>query len=354
MTPKERVKKALARQPTDMIPFSMGFGVNMPALLKFAEYMNMTVNEANALFSDCSDIRHVYPKYIGPAARNTVRGNRQIDIWGVERQNISYGTGEYSEICRYPLSGIEDVSELAGYMWPDISWFDFSVIPGQINRIISKGDRAVMSSGGNIFETAWYMRGFETMLADLLSEPEIASAIMQKVTDFYCEYQTQILTAGEGEIDIVFTADDIGGQTGLLMSPELWEKLIKPHHVKLNRVIHSLGAKVMYHTDGSVMDAVDGLIDMGIDVLEALQFDAKGMDPEILKSKYGDRLCFQGGISVQSTLPFGTAGDVKKETEDRISVLGKDSGYILAPSHAIQAGTPPQNIEAFLKAAGRL
>ncbi|MHB1152696.1 MAG: uroporphyrinogen decarboxylase family protein [Eubacteriales bacterium] len=355
MTPRERIIKALNHEPTDIIPFSIGFGLTFPALKRFAEYMYLTLNEAHTLLTNCSDTSHVSPRYIGPPERNTVTSdNKQVDIWGVVRHNISYGDGEYSEICGYPLSGIEEVSELVNYLWPDTDWFDFSVIPGQIDQIINDGDRAVISSGGNIFETSWYMRGFETMLGDLLVAPEIASEIMERVTKFFIDYQTKILTAAEGGIDMVFTADDIGGQTGLLMSLDLWEKMIKPHHAKLNRVIHSFGAKVLYHTDGSVMEAVPGLIDMGIDILEALQFDAFGMDPEILKKQYGEKLCFHGGVSVQSTLPFGTVNDVKNETTERIRILGRNSGYILAPSHAIQAGTPPQNIEAFLKAAGRL
>lgn len=355
MTPRERILKALNHEPTDIIPFSIGFGLTMPTLKKFSEYMYLTLNETNTLLLNCSDTRQVSPKYIGPSERFTnTSDSKNIDIWGVIRHSVSYGVGEYSEICEYPLSEIEDISELDKYLWPNIDWFDFNVIPEQINQIREDGDRAVISSGGNIFETSWYMRGFETMLGDLLIAPEIASGIMEHVTDFFIKYQTEILNASDGGIDMVFTADDIGGQSGLLISLDLWEKMIKPHHVKLNRVIHSFGAKVLYHTDGSVMEAVPGLIDMGIDILEALQFDADGMDPETLKIKYGDKLCFHGGVSVQSTLPFGSVDDVNKEIAERIRVLGRNSGYILAPSHAIQAGTPPQNIEALLKAAGRI
>jgi len=127
--------------------------------------------------------------------------------------------------------------------------------------------------------------------------------------------------------------------------------MIKPHHVRLNRAIHEFGVKVIYHTDGAVMDAVSGLADMGIDVLQALQFSAKGMDTQKLKYNYGDRLCFEGGVSVQTTLPFGSVEDVRREVEGLIAVLGKGGGYILGPSHAIQAGTPPENIVAMFDTA---
>ena len=135
------------------------------------------------------------------------------------------------------------------------------------------------------------------------------------------------------------------------MSLDTWETVLKPQHRRMNDAIHELGAKVIYHTDGSVMTAVEGLIDMGVDVLQALQFDAKGMDPVALKRDHGDRLCFEGGISVQRTLPFGTADEVRQEVLERIAVLGENGGYILGPAHAIQAGTPPENIAAMFDTA---
>jgi uroporphyrinogen decarboxylase len=96
---------------------------------------------------------------------------------------------------------------------------------------------------------------------------------------------------------------------------------------------------------------VDGLIDMGIDILQALQFSADDMDPAVLKDRFGDRLCFEGGVSVQTTLPFGTTDDVAQEVRHLIRTLGKDGGYILGPSHWIQAATPPENIVAMFDTA---
>jgi uroporphyrinogen decarboxylase len=160
-----------------------------------------------------------------------------------------------------------------------------------------------------------------------------------------------MLEVADGAVDLTFTADDIAGQRGLLLSLDMWERFIKPHHVRLNKTIHEFGVKVIYHSDGGVTRAVPGLIDMGIDVLQALQFSARGMDPASLKRDFGDRLCFEGGVSVQTTLPFGTTDAVRSETEMLISVLGTDGGYILGPSHAIQAGTPPENVLAMFDTA---
>lgn len=131
----------------------------------------------------------------------------------------------------------------------------------------------------------------------------------------------------------------------------MWQEFVKPYHVRLNQAIHEFGVRVIYHTDGAVMDAVPGLIHMGIDVLQALQFSAEGMDPFELKERYGDRLCFEGGVCVQQTLPWGTEDDVRAETIRLIDALGPGGGYILGSSHAIQAGTPPKNIVAMFDTA---
>jgi len=347
LTPRERVRLALEHRETDRIPFCMICGgINAPARRELEEYLGrergITVDD---LVRPLVDIVQVGPEYVGP---KLAPGR---DFWGVHRREVSYGEGSYLEIDDYPLAGAEDAGDLEAHAWPGTGWFDYSVIPGRIAEARAERDVAVYVVNGNIFESSWYMRGFERMLMDFVINPELAAAVMTRTTDFLVEHFRAMLSAAPGEIDLAMTADDIGGQSGLLMSLEMWEEFLKPHHVRLNAAIHELGSKVIYHSDGAIMEAVPGLIDMGVDVLQALQFSADGMEPASLKGSFGDRLAFEGGVSVQTTLPFGTPDDVRAEVEHLITVLGKGGGYILGPSHAIQAGTPPENIVAMLDAA---
>lgn len=347
LTHRERVRLALEHRETDRVPIAMVCsGLNPPAHADLSEYLraNRGVSVEQYL-KPLLDIEYIGPCYIGPP----LEPNQ--DIWGVVRRSVSYGTGSYEEIDFYPLANAESIDDLRGYNWPSTEWFDYSGIPESIRRANAEQEYCLMISGGNPFETAWYMMGLEKMFADLVLEPELADCILTRVTEFFVEHTRKTLEAAGGMVDLVFTADDIGGQQGLLLSLGMWEDYIKPHHERLNRLIHEFGARVIYHTDGAVMPAVPGLIDMGIDVLQALQFDAHGMDPDVLKASYGDRLCFEGGISVQSTLPFGTVEAVREEVRERIRVLAKDGGHILGPSHAIQAGTPPENIVAMFDTA---
>jgi uroporphyrinogen decarboxylase len=161
------------------------------------------------------------------------------------------------------------------------------------------------------------------------------------------------MSAAGPRIDIIWTSDDIAHQHGRLMSLKTWRDLVAPHHERLNRRIHELGARVMYHSCGAVRPFIPALIDIGVDVLDVLQFSAAGMDPSEIKASFGETLCFHGGMDVQSTLPFGSEEEVRRVTRERIDVLSRNGGYILAPTHNIQADTPPANIVAMYEEAVR-
>jgi uroporphyrinogen decarboxylase len=347
LSPRERVRLALRHTTTDRIPIGLVCGgINPPALESLDEWLRRERGiSATAYLAPLVDIVEVAPRYVGPAIAP------DTDIWGVRRRAVSYGSGSYDEIALYPLAGEVTVDSLGHHAWPDPAWFDYAGLRESVAAARKRADSCLIVTNGNIFETSWYMRGFEQMLMDVMTDEELVHAIMGKVTDFYIAFFSRILEAVPGEIDLVFTADDIGDQRGLLMPYDRWEKLLKPYHRKLNDAIHGHGAKAIYHTDGSIMDAVGGLVDMGIDVLQALQFSADNMDPVRLKAEHGEHLCFEGGVSVQTTLPFGTPEEVRREVEERITVLGRQGGYILGPSHWIQAGTPPENIVAMFDAA---
>lgn len=347
LSPRERIRLALSHQTTDRVPIGLVCaGLNPPAYRGLADWLvTQRGVSVEQYLSPIVDIVEVSPRYIGPPLP------AGADIWGVTRRDVSYGSGSYNEIALYPLAGEWTPGNLDTHRWPDPAWFDYQGLPETIAAARDRADSCIMVTNGNIFETSWYMRGFEQMLMDLMTEEELVHAVMRRVTDFYVAFFTRVLEAAPGQIDLVFTADDIGDQRGLLMPYDRWERLLKPYHCRLNDAVHERGAKIIYHTDGSIMDAVGGLVDMGIDVLQALQFSADNMDPVRLKDGFGDKLCFEGGVSVQTTLPFGSPDDVRREVEERITVLGRRGGYILGPSHWIQAGTPPENIAAMFDTA---
>jgi uroporphyrinogen decarboxylase len=174
----------------------------------------------------------------------------------------------------------------------------------------------------------------------------------QRFTLFY-EMTERALRAANGAIDIVHVGEDFGSQRGLLISPTTFEVMFRPKYEKMFELAHQYGAITMMHCCGSVRRLIPRFIDIGLDVLDVIQTSAAGMDIRELHDEYGKDLSFAGSICVQSTLPFGTVEDVKREVELRLNLFAQ-GGLILGPSHQIQAGTPLENIIAMYETAGSL
>ena len=188
---------------------------------------------------------------------------------------------------------------------------------------------------------------------DLVNQPEIPQYIMERLTDLYVENTRRVLELAGDRLDMVYFYDDVATQQNLMISARMWRRVIKPLHQRIIDVAKARGIPVMYHCDGALVPLLPELIDMGVDLLNPVQADAAGMDPQRLKDEFGDRLSFHGGIDIIKTLPRGSVTDVKAEVAERSRVLGKNGGYILASSHHIQSDTPLANVFAMYEMAGR-
>jgi uroporphyrinogen-III decarboxylase len=147
---------------------------------------------------------------------------------------------------------------------------------------------------------------------------------------------------------MIWTGDDVGMQTGMLMSPKVWRRFLKPkmaHFIASLKTIHPQ-VKVAYHSDGNVSAIIPDLIEIGLDVLNPIQ--PACMDPAELKRKYGDKLCFWGSMDEQYTLPFGTAEDVRGQVLTRLKTIGQDGGLVIGPTHHVQLDTPMDNFWAMV------
>lgn len=160
--------------------------------------------------------------------------------------------------------------------------------------------------------------------------------------------------ACDGLIDLAQVTDDLGSQTGPLISMASYREFYAPQHKRFIDLSHEFGIKVMHHDDGSCRPFLPLLVEMGIDVLNPVQWNCPGMDLRELKAEFGNRICFHGGIENQRILPFGTPGEVRAEVRHCIDELASDgTGYILAPCHNIQVVSPVENILAMYDEAQR-
>lgn len=353
LSPRARVALAVEHQEPDRVPINYVGEPETNAALR--EYLGLA-DEEQVLDRLGVDMRPVFPRYIGPGEKvgyATVYPSSLgvvpapgEDIFGVRREPVRNPYGRYYEVVYSPLIEVQNLAEVDAYPWPRVEWFDPGSLVPQIEYVNRNQEYYITIFGGCVFENAWAVRGFQQILTDLIDWPELADRIMEKITDFGDEFLARALEGGQGHIDMVRLSDDVGSQAGMLVSPHMWRTQFRPHLKRLIDTAKSYGVKVRYHSDGDIGPIIPDLIELGVDVLNPLQFTALNIGPEVLKRRYGDRLCFEGGVDTRDLLPRGTHDEVQAETQRLVRVLGAHGGYILNSVHNIQPDVPVENILA--------
>jgi uroporphyrinogen decarboxylase len=255
------------------------------------------------------------------------------------------GSAHYQETVAPPLrASSRPPSWIAYPYWPDPDRFEYAAAMALARKARDHGF-ATIGPWVSCFEIYSQLRGIEQSLMDLALNPALVEATLDRVEEIQTEMMHRFLSQAADLVDLVFISDDIGGQNGMLMSPRMWRRHLKPRLKRWCDLIHSYGIRVFYHTDGGVGPVIPELIEVGIDVLNPIQHACPGMALEELAQAYGDHLIFHGGIDNQRVLPFGTADDVRAETLHCLETLGAGrEGYICCSCHNVQPGTPVENI----------
>ena len=354
MNSRERFKAAMRGEKTDRFLFD--FWMSKGFENKLVKERGLSKED----FLDKFDVDFRFiegPKYIGPELK--VSGVIDEDIWGVKRKavvvDLSGGTEIYKEVEFSPLEAANTVEEIENYShWPSADWFDYSEIEKQCDKVLDK-NKVVVFMGDRMnriaqLKPAMYIRGMEKILMDMCINPEIANAIFKKIRDFYFEYSEKIYKSANGKLDVVLTGDDFGAQNAPLISPKMWSDFLGDGFEKYVQIAKKYGLTVMHHSCGSIKQIIPLLIDRGLDILQSLQPEAANMDAETLQKEFGDKLAFQGGISIQQTLPFGNFKEIEAEVKSRKETFGKNNNYILCSSHNVQADVSVENAEILLNA----
>lgn len=289
------------------------------------------------------DLRSVWPDYVGPQLPTFDDGSWR-DWWGLRKRMI----GPFEEVVEPPLADAQTVADVEAHPWPDPDWFDYK---GMRPTCEALGEYAlvVRDPGPHatcVLRLAIFLRGMEKFMMDLALNPDLAQAIIERVERFYLEFDKRIFEAVGDLTDIYFIADDVGVQDGLMISPRMFRKFIRPSLERFIAQAKAHGQRVMYHTCGAVRRLIPDFIEMGIDILNPIQVSAKGMEPAGLKQDFGDALCFHGALDVQTILSQGTPDQVRVEVTRLCQVLGQGGGFILAPTNNVMPETPVENILA--------
>jgi uroporphyrinogen decarboxylase len=279
-----------------------------------------------------------------------------IDEWGIKWRRVDYAMGHYWEVAHSPLADA-CVEDLQRYSWPD------PLDPGRMANLAEEAETlyegteyAIVGECGfkGFWEPGYMLRGYERLLIDLVTQPEFVAGLMNKLLEINMLGTGQFLDAVGPYIQVFRAGDDLATQRGLMMSPKTFRRLLKPvYRTFFDFVKSKTRARILFHSCGNVTELIDDLIEMGVDAINPVQVSAMG-DMAELKTRFGQRISFWGGIDTQGVLPFGTQQDVREEVRRRIRDLAPGGGYVLAAVHNIQPDVPPQNIVTMTEAARKL
>jgi len=241
--------------------------------------------------------------------------------------------------------------DLKKYKFPSASQFTepiYKDVETAIRSINENSDKFnIIHMGWGLFEQTWRLRGFENALIDAIEEPEFYKEILGRLTEIYVE---MVKTCAGIPADAFFFGDDWGDQRGVILGPDRWRELIKPHWKLIYDEVHKQGKYVISHSCGSIADILDDAIEIGLDVYESVQPEARGMEPFGLKTRWGDKITFWGCLGSQSIIPFGTPNELKSMIKKLCTVMGENGGYIISPAKPLQPETPVENAVAILEA----
>jgi uroporphyrinogen decarboxylase len=341
MTNRENIMAACRRQKPEHIPFGLTFCASLYEEFKkrtgctdYAAYYGL---DYRFMYMDGSANPVDYSSYYKELPRGT-----WIDEWGVA--HIPGSVAHFSRRL-HPMENFTSPKQIWEFPTPDITAdYRYERLKKRVAEVHSEGNAAIFFAI-QLFEPAWYLRGLDNFLCDMINDEDMAEAAMEKMTSLMEQACAKIAATG---VDMVVYGDDVGTQRGLMMSLNLWQKWVKPYTKRVIDAAKSVNPDLLayYHSDGAIMEIIPELIEIGVDVLNPVQPEC--MNPKEVKAMYGDKLAFWGTIGTQTTMPFGTPQEVRQAVIESIETVGYDGGLVIAPTHVLEPEVPWENVTAFV------
>jgi uroporphyrinogen decarboxylase len=271
-------------------------------------------------------------------------GGVTYDEWGIGHR--AGGAEATCEKILPPLESARTVEEIEAYPTPVVEELPD---PGAVSMYEERG-YPVCGYSGSVYEWSWWLRGMERFMTDLILEPVLAGAVVEKVAAHTLNLAMRSAEAG---IDVLCFYDDVGMQTGMQISPSLWRAFIKPAWRRILGEVRERhpGVRCFLHSCGDITDIVADVVELGFDILHPVQPEC--MDLEEAERRFGDGIVLCSTVSAQRTLPFGTPEEVRRDVRRLKETFKRSRRTILCPSNAVQPETPWENVVAFAEEARR-
>ena len=360
LTSRERVAIVLDHKEADRIPLDIGEGrqtsIYPDPYLKASKLLGLSepkiVTSSRGVIDNFDesflkafgiDFRRVSLRDV-PEDQVSEPGGIVRDQWGIGWKKF----GHFWSPVEQPLKDAT-LEDLMRYPWPEPEdERRFKGLREEAEYKCKNTEYAIVAKQpSHVYGTltqSIYLRGMENFFMDMVINKEFVMELVEKVGDYHIKLYERYLEEVGKFVQIVHTAADLGTQTGPYFSLDMYREMIKPTDKKFFKAIKDkTEAKILYHSDGAITSLIDELIEIGVDILNPVQ-PSKEMDPSVLKSTFGDRISFHGGIDQHRILPQGTEDEVEEEVKKRIQELAPGGGYILAAAQTIMPEVPGENV----------
>lgn len=335
MKPREMVLEQIAHRETYPVPYSLGFEGDV-------------AEQLDAYYGG-PDWRDRLTPYIV-----TVGGIDTVSQVRVDEIHLRDAFGSLWRDDRRPWHLVEPALKapsLDGFEFPTADRFIGTVETLKANALKAYAEKAdsfqIISIGWGLFEHSWRVRGFENAMLDAATEPGFYSELLDRLTALFLSFVNVWVDV---PADAIMFGDDWGYQQGVILGPNRWRRFIKPRWARVYEAVHAQGKLAISHCCGSVVDILPDIVEIGLDVLESVQPEARGMNPYQLKKRWGDQITFWGCLGSQSTIQFASPEEIKAEVRRLCAEMGAGGGYVLAPAKSLQPGTPVENAAAVVEA----
>ena len=267
----------------------------------------------------------------------------------------------YFEQTYFPLAESDDLNALDDVVG-ECMWTGVAAPPGPVDsealaagarRLRAGTDRAIIGLfGGNLFEMGQFFYRADNFFMLLAAEPKKAHRFLDRLVEMHLANLERFLAAAGESIDIILFGDDLGMQTGPMLSPRMYDEFFKPRHTLLwKRAKELANVKVMLHCCGGVRELLPHLIEAGLDAINPVQISCAGMDAAALKAEFGRDLTFWGGgCDTQEILTQASDEQVADHVRKQVRTLAPGGGFVFQQVHNILANVPPENIVAMFDA----
>lgn len=346
MTARERVHNALERRPVDRLPVTEGFWAETLTRWRAEghlgpdedpiDHFDLDMRRAGGINS-LADL-DFEPIVLEETAETILRldGNGA----SLRRHKLYSTTPEHVDFKVKERAAWEEMIK------PHLIQLDRRRIPfdnyREERRKAAEQERHFCWAGMAPFEQMHPMCGHEYMLMGMALDPDWVRDMVDTYADLTIRH-LDVLFAEEGLPDSIWFYEDMGYKQSPFMSPKMYAEIVQPGHERLFRYAHDIGRKVIVHSCGFVEPLLPGLIEAGMDCLQAMEVKA-GMDMPRLWLNFGKQISFCGNIDVRELVSNDLAR-VHAELDCKIRpVLAGGGSYILHSDHSIP---PDVNYETY-------